>query len=657
MTDLTILHLSDLHIEATGDDYSRVLKSLLTDIEKETEHLEPHSLIVTVTGDIFNKGPAYNDSENPQVAYNNALKFFTDLKDKLKDKVFRIYFVPGNHDKFRNTLDEYLSSACRGDMSKSLDKQFYDKVWPVFLDNYSKERGTGYLELFQEVYKLFHSEPDKITKTNSTFLEKTYGIDTFKLKDKDYCVVMLNTAWTCLLSDDRNLFIGEFQFEQIMRQFKKKYSSTPPALTIVLGHHPTSFLHGKEEDALMKQLISYDKIDANLYICGHRHIQDASNWNNNRHSLNTFISGIGWPEESEPEGVGLRTYAFYDIDADANAIEVHMRATIADGSFKPNFSKYTGDLVDESLRPKTSMAFPLRAESAQHYIKLSRAGDEDSKAYYLSSDLVSYIQNYQNTLAETCFEVSRVYEEVCADMYMDVDDAEFSKKHENEEIRIESEKWWNYLIDEEVRNKYRPEVKKYFDKYKDKTYSFFHSYLFQICTIMGAQFSLDDVPKDKIRFHFRYYSKQSELYKNLCVSIDTDDYRVRDIKYGQLIQAAYETKKSLIYSVNKTYAEGGIADRWTDFITVIPSFAGNKIVERKKTGRKNISKELPAITFGVTIGDKRYENLLYSLDFFKIGDIINTLVDYFFSYFEFDLEGFCEWYDRTCCNGGQVKCQ
>lgn len=652
MVDISILHLSDLHIEAKGAGYSRVLKSLLDDIKIQTKDLANRSLIVVVTGDIFDKGPAYEDKKHPHKAYDNALKFFTDLKEILKDKVLRIYFVPGNHDKFRSTLDEYLSSACRESMSKSLDAEFYDKVWPSFLENYKKTTGTGYLDLFQQVYKLFFPASESFSIEERSFLKNTFGVDTFTLNEKNYCVVMLNTAWTCLKSDDRDLFIGDFQFKNIQDEFEDKFSSEPPDLTIVLGHHPTSCLHGKEEDKLLKQLVSFDLIDANLYICGHRHDQTTFNWSNNRHSLNTFISGIGWPKEPSKDYVGIRTYAYYNIDSEANAIEFHMQATIHDGSFKPNFSVYTGDTVDETHHQKTSMTVPLRAEKAQQYIELSRAGSEDSKAYYLSTDLIKYIQNYQNIIARICFESSRAFDDVSSEMYMEVADKEFPIKDDEDSVKTESDTWWDYFIndDEDIREKYRADIKMYFDKYKEKAYSLFHSYLFQICSIMGKQFSMD-APEDVIRFHFRYLSQSTQIYKNLCVSLDKDDYKVRDIKYGQLIKAAFEAKKSLIYSVNKTYAEGGISERWKDFITVIPSFAGNKIIVRGSKGKQ--SQELPAITFGVTIGSEKYENLLYSLDFFHIEDIINSLIDYFFSYFVFDLAGFCEWYD---INGIEEEC-
>ena len=53
MNDLTILHLSDLHIDDSSGKYSRLLSSLLNDIKGEIEYVRDNSVIVVLTGDGF----------------------------------------------------------------------------------------------------------------------------------------------------------------------------------------------------------------------------------------------------------------------------------------------------------------------------------------------------------------------------------------------------------------------------------------------------------------------------------------------------------------------------------------------------------------------------------------------------------------------------
>lgn len=87
MNDLTVLHLSDLHIDDTGIRKSLLLQNLLTDIESEMQY--SHNIIITVTGDLVNRANYRNQNE--------ILDFFKQLRDVLGDKVGR----PGNMSELR----------------------------------------------------------------------------------------------------------------------------------------------------------------------------------------------------------------------------------------------------------------------------------------------------------------------------------------------------------------------------------------------------------------------------------------------------------------------------------------------------------------------------------------------------------------------------
>lgn len=56
MNDIVILHLSDLHIDATANTYSRLLKGLIKDIKNEIEFVPDKSMVITVTGDVIHQG-------------------------------------------------------------------------------------------------------------------------------------------------------------------------------------------------------------------------------------------------------------------------------------------------------------------------------------------------------------------------------------------------------------------------------------------------------------------------------------------------------------------------------------------------------------------------------------------------------------------------
>ena len=104
MNDLTILHLSDLHIDGQAA-YPEILKNILVHIKEEIAPTREKTLVVAVTGDIIDKGN--------KAAIDNAKKFFEDLKKTLGNKVAGIVLVPGNHDIFRSNSCKFIIPACR----------------------------------------------------------------------------------------------------------------------------------------------------------------------------------------------------------------------------------------------------------------------------------------------------------------------------------------------------------------------------------------------------------------------------------------------------------------------------------------------------------------------------------------------------------------
>ena len=64
--------------------------------------------------------------------------------------------------------------------------------------------------------------------------------------------------------------------------------------------------------------------------------------------------------------------------------------------------------------------------------------------------------------------------------------------------------------------------------------------------------------------------------------------------------------------------------KWEDFMTYIPEFVGNDYIEYdSETGE--IVKQRPWITFGITVYASKSSNMLYILDFLKIGQIITEM--------------------------------
>lgn len=83
MNDLTILHLSDLHIYGQAA-YPEILKNLLVHIKEEIATTREKTLVVAVTGDIIDKGN--------KAAIDNAKKFFEDLKKLWEIRLLELFW-------------------------------------------------------------------------------------------------------------------------------------------------------------------------------------------------------------------------------------------------------------------------------------------------------------------------------------------------------------------------------------------------------------------------------------------------------------------------------------------------------------------------------------------------------------------------------------
>lgn len=631
MNDITILHLSDLHIDSSGGrGYTRLLKGLLSDIKKEIIYVKEKTLVVVVTGDIIHRGE--------KNYCNVALKFFEDLYKIVAEKVLAIYIVPGNHDKYRNKENEFLIPAYRSmrSNSKCFNDVFFDSFWNFHLEAYKQEKGSGYLELTENIYKIFGMS-DEVIKSKS-FVKNTFGVDTLSVNDKNYCFILLNTAWSCIDdNDNRNLILGNFQIEEIKRQFyectNNDFDNTYD-LTIVLGHHPIGCLEGTEEDNIFNEMVSFEQLDANVYLCGHTHDRTVINWVNKRHSLNTFMTGVGWPESGNGNNIGLHTYSMYVFNLDANSIDIYVKNTDDGGSFQSDFRIYTNEYEKDSKK----IVFPIRTQNSQPYISLSTGTDRSNKAYYISKEFMEYIQQYTTDVGRLRYNIGKVIEQTKNEFFENIYDDEMTDELDGV--------LYNHIfasMNEEIPLELIP----IFDKNKNLIFETFLGFLMKISQQMQFIFvNNSSCTSDEIvRFHFRYLAdKNTFQYLTICSSIssefDLEENEVSEMNYGDLIQGSYETQSGLIYSLNEEMCSKKLKEKWTNFITIVPIFDENNFKRRYSTGT---IKRYPYITFGVTTNSFRINQLLYCMDYFSFNAVLAEILDDFLNAFNVDLEKFCVW--------------
>ncbi|MBE5739227.1 MAG: hypothetical protein E7349_00045 [Clostridiales bacterium] len=621
------------------------------------------SLVVVVTGDVLHQAPQYSKN---QKAVNNALCFFNDLYQVLKDKVAGIYLVPGNHDKYRSEDNKFLIPAYRslngtGVQSEGtyFNKSFYDSFWKYHLETYGEESGSGYIYLVKQIYEIFGA---KMNFQNKTFINETFGVDVLEIHGKKYCFVLLNTAWSCIDgNDNRNIILGQFQIETIRSQFQKLFNkhSMRPDVTIVLGHHPIGSLCGKEEDKIFNEMVSFDGLDANVYLCGHTHDRTVNNWVNNRHSISTFVTGMGWPEDMAARHVGNHTYSTYVFNLNMNSIELYVRSTKDDGTFSPDFRIYTSKHIDCN-----KLVFPIKAEETQTYITLSGGNNSLAKSYYISGNFIESIKTYIKRIERFRAVISVMTESDKNDLYENIDldglDEFIDKDNEAEEIEeinYIDEILYNYLFANTPNDEHNTEIlNKIFQRNKRLLFEMFLGFLQKVCQKM-QQILVDADKNDIVRFHFRYLADRNTFqYLRLCTSfpqsIIPEEYEVSEIKYGELIEKAYESNCSLIYSINEDFVENKLKAKWKNFITIVPLFENNNYIRKyKENGR---TKKIPYLTFGVTTNNEKFDELLYCLDYFSFKETLEDIIDQYLEIFRVDIAQFCDWVKKGV-EQGEVK--
>lgn len=634
MNDLAILHLSDLHIDGTGKSYSKLLQAMLDDIKSQMILVPDGKLVAVVTGDIINIG---NKS-----ALENAKKFFKRLKEVTAKKLVAIYIVPGNHDKKRTSINDFLIHAYRGLIKESLGEQFADhfreNLWGL-QDNMYIE--SGYVELIDYIYNELFDLPGI-----GEIARKTYGVHVLKIADKKFCFGMLNTAWSCGDNlDTRKLIIGKFQLKEIRNQFHDLTDEENVDMTFLMGHHPIECLYGTEQDELFAQMISYTEMNANAYLCGHTHDRNVVNWSNNRHAIYTLMTGFGWPEK-DGSRVHDHYYSIYIFNMDINSMDIYVRKTNDGSEFIPDLSIYTGKTDQE----RNKLVRPIRFIEAQGAVTLGAAKNVPVKTVYASEEFLTYSKMFHTGMRHILKDVYSMIQEYKLDI---VEQWKVHGGSENEKLDImaqnlfmRSDDWDEILPVDPYRGAViNAMLEESFDRVCDNFQGFFQ----RLSQMMYQWLTPELKPGQIIRFHFRYLGDKSALtYPPLCTSFtllgeeEEEVNRPADIKYCDLIEAAFNAKNTgcLIYSVNKKICEKGLKDKWNDFITVVPKFKENTYVRKVN---QYTERRCPYITFGVTVSSIDHRNVLHCMDFYRIDEYISEFIQQYIRVFKVDMDKFVMW--------------
>lgn len=244
MTEIKILHLSDIHFKKKRDNgdetfYNDVQQKLIQSVKSHAKE-QGNPDVVAVTGDIAFSGKGKE--------YKKALTFFDQLKNIFPEET-EYLAVPGNHDVDREALNEFFS------LQNIIKEGKTDK----FLEN-----KKGVKDSINPKFTAFQNFCHRLNPSLYQSGENYFWVKNFPRKDATF--LGLNSVWASEGLQDRfNIALG---YPQVMAALKK---SECPNKVVLMHHPPINWLKDMESGKTRVELFK----NCRLLLHGHNHSDNA----------------------------------------------------------------------------------------------------------------------------------------------------------------------------------------------------------------------------------------------------------------------------------------------------------------------------------------------------------------------------------------------
>jgi formylglycine-generating enzyme required for sulfatase activity/predicted MPP superfamily phosphohydrolase len=337
MSEITILHLSDIHFKKNKKEDNKAFRQLVQ--QRLVEAVENHAQengspdVTAVTGDIAFSGKKHE--------YEEAAEFFKKLKKVLPEEI-EFLAVPGNHDVDRVQIKELFP----------LHRIVKDNEVDKFLEN------EKYVEDFVNVkFKAFRSFARQLNSLSYQGPADYFWVR--NIEDRGVSFLGLNSAWACESDDDKgNITLG---FPQVTGAFEKALQSH----RVLFMHHPPNFLNEDDLNRYEGEIFKR----CSLILHGHSHRDKALVVINPSNSCICLGANASYTNEKEngfigfqfiravfrPEGLAVKVWPYRWENRDS------LR-------FVPDFNRYEGqagkpffelEAMDRSPGPKPKSFLPL----------------------------------------------------------------------------------------------------------------------------------------------------------------------------------------------------------------------------------------------------------------------------------------------------------
>lgn len=659
--NFTILHLSDLHIVPHGDAQilSTVLQRMIDHIAETTKG--DNKIIIAFTGDLVEKAQ-FDD------AGEAILKFFSDLKGKLGDRVIDFVCSPGNHDKVRGNL---------------ILKNEFDENDERFWSNFKKNDWMYFEGQFEEYKNIIDKIQTLIFKVDSQ-KNSTYGIRLVNVGTSNICFICFNSSWSSIGNEDEGkLKLGRFQLDELTAEYQKIKKQAD--LVIAMMHHPSDWLTKNDQKYLTRYMTDEYRLNTNIMLQGHIHEKETYNWYNQNHSITTLVTGMGWDQQQKINDNGHR-YSLYQINMDSGIVKVKSYVTDRSGTFEEDTSLYNGQ----------NIVFPLYVHK---FLELNNWYFKNSEIplFYPKYNSADSLRNISNKLNDFCINMMKFLEEMRIEtaLFKQVNECINKSLLEHRDRNIVSSDEFDVLIKEMINcdvinsldkigdvfskingktNQASKYLMKYMDWERDDSFigengieindlcafvkrqskiflkDLFYAFIGEFCMQLSKKmFPDEDFENDsKVRIHFRRKSLKDDKieYKKLFAHYKTKQNDkilflsgkstdLSDIKYNQsMIEKSFVEKRALLHSLNPSYNTHKSKNDWIDFITIAPNIECN--IFRYLKDYENF--EVPILSFGISVNSTRFQDIIRGMAYVGFDKILSRLMKEFYdiSYYSID---------------------
>jgi predicted MPP superfamily phosphohydrolase len=315
---ITWLHLSDLHIKSNDpvESYNRriILNALFDDIRNQISQGWVPDFII-FSGDLAYKGK----KEEYDLAVNSFLEPLIKVTGLTRDNLF---FVPGNHDIDRSTINNIESAGMRALLYNP------DKITEFLLD---LNKLPFYFSKF-ESYGTFFNEsfgPHIEFSGSSYYYSKSFNLRGIKIG-----IMGLNSSWMSgyssndrgKIKDEGNLLLGEVQLNMALENVADS------DLKIAIMHHPIRCCHPEEQDRIW----SLFKKNCDFIVHGHVHNSRIYAHYDPQNSVLIIPSGSLYGEEGRKS---LNGYNIVRYDFDEKQCKIKLRRYSDMGMSGPQWVK------------------------------------------------------------------------------------------------------------------------------------------------------------------------------------------------------------------------------------------------------------------------------------------------------------------------------